>query len=338
MEMVVSASVLMIMLLATAGVMRMVSASTSSTSPVATANGAASALARLAQELATASSINTAEDQTITFTVPTAAGGTSTVTWSWSGDQDGELIRTDEDTTVRIASGVRGFSHSTIINESADVCTQEAAGESRIASQTSVAAGYDTLRISSTTHAAQYLALKLPTDTLSWKPTRLRIMAGRSSSTDSTLRVAIMSATGATPSSSPTTFASTMIAETALPSTEAMTEMTFTSSLAIAAHESVVLVFHGADSNEAARLALAKNASGSAKGTASSSNNSGSSWSLCDGPGLVYELYATTNGRTSTTKSTRASSIVLSLTLHPGATASASVLLTNQPTITGTGK
>lgn len=338
MEMVVSASVLMIMLLATAGVMRMVSASTSSSSPVAMANTAASALSRLSQELSTASSIDTSEDQAITFTVPTAEGGTSTVTWSWSGDQDGELVRTDESTTVRIASGVRGFSHTTVINESADVCTQESAGESRIASQSYVAAGYDALRVSSSAHVAQYLPLTLPTDTLTWKPTRLRIMVGRSSTVDSTLRVAIMSATGATPSSTPTTFAGTTIAESALPNSEAMTEITFNSPRSIGAHEPVVLVLSGANPNEAAQLALAKNPSGSAKGTASTSSDSGSSWSLCEGPGLVFELYATTTGRAATTKSARASSLVLSLKLHPGATATSTVLLTNQPTIIGAGK
>jgi hypothetical protein len=338
MEMVVSASVLMIMLLATAGVMRMVSASTSASSPVAMANAAASALSRLAQELATASSIDTSEEEAITFTVPTADGGTSTITWSWSGDQDGELVRSDEDTSVRIATGVRGFSHKVVINESADVSTQEDGGETRVSSQTFVAAGYDALRVSSTAHAAQYLPLTLPADTLSWKPTRLRIMAARSSAADSSLRVAIVSATGSTPSSMPTTFASTTVAETTLSSGETMTEISFKSNRSIGAHESVVLVFSGADSNEAARVALAKNASGNAKGTASSSSNGGSSWSLCDGPGLVYELYATTVGHTTTTKSSRASSIVLRLELNAGATATVGVLLTNQPTIVGGGK
>ncbi|MBL0869970.1 MAG: hypothetical protein IBJ18_05265 [Phycisphaerales bacterium] len=336
--MVVSSSVLMIMLLATAGVVRMVSASASQSSPVAAANSAAAALSRLAQELATASVIDTSVENAITFTAPTAAGGTSTITWAWSGVKDGELTRADENTSVRIATGVRGFSHATVINESADVCTQEQAGESLISSQTYVASGYDVLRASSTAHAAQYLLLNLPTDTLSWKPTRLRIMVGRSSSADSTLRVAIMSAAGITPSSSPTTYASTTMAETALPSSESMTEITFNTNRAISAQESVALVLSGADTNEAARIAVARYASGTAKGTASSSSNAGSSWTSASGPGMVYQLYAITTGRATTTKSTRAASIMLTLQINPGATASANVLLTNQPTITGAGK
>lgn len=332
-EVVVTTAVLAVILGATVSVMRLTARAAAGTAgPMGAANAAAGGVAQFSRDVALASTITALTSRSISFTVPASGGGSTAITYTWSGVVGAPLLRTKGGVTTTVASDVRSFALETVRATTAGSPSATTSGEMLIGSLAMTAAGYDEYDASTTTRVSQYVATSFVAGVRQWTPTRVRFMAAPSGSVDSQLQVQIRTASGYVPASAGTAYAAQSIDEALLPGNSGWVQVAFASANAIDASERVALVFSSPNTNRGGRVTVTKNVSGNTTGTAGNSINSGTTWTMLEGPGVVYELYGTVSQVTSGEKAARASSMAVSLEVGPGAqAAAANVMLHNQP-------
>jgi len=249
---------------------------------------------QIAGDLRYALSVPQRSATAITFTVPdrTADGVPEAIQYGWSGIPGAPLQRWFNGTTAAtMLDNVYQFALSYDLHERSETTLGNVESAESLLASTPAASWYSDYSVSSGNWVGQYLAPPTTADLVSWRVTRVRVMARQNGMSTGATTVELRTADGQLPGGSILDQASML--ESNLGYSYGWYELSFNNTPDLGPTEPVCVVFRWADGMVCADILIGNLASPWSKGCAVYTYNGGGSWFADTTETVVLEVYCT---------------------------------------------
>jgi len=290
--MVVSLSIISIVFLAMGSVMLLASKAIPNAADATTLSFEAGDLVQqIVSELQTATSVITATDKGIAFTVPDRDNDAvdETIVYLWGGITGGPMVRQYNGATATILPSVTEFNLTYDTKTVPQPDSQVESAEVLLASRDQ-AASTKNYPVSKNNWIGQYFKpAALPAGAVSWNVTRALVMARNNGGTNGQTLVQFRTPQPGTSLPSTTVLDQVTMVESDLTGSYAWYPFVFSSVRGLVPGKGLCLVLQWVKDKNAADILYNDNTAGDLLTT----NNAGSSWNIESGKSMVYYVYGT---------------------------------------------